>query len=355
MKFRRDGQCRSLAAMLRLVLACSWSTIGSCYGGYLLVSSPSKKTISYARLLSAAEMSRGDKMNVITLAKSGQLQEPMGIAADSLRGLVYIADPTAGAVFVMRTYQSGVGLSAEEPRALITGLAPRWVAVDSTGTLLISDANGNRVVSVPATVTYNVATGASPTLQADSAEAVELYGSASLPNSPALQDPQGIVSDGSHVLWVNGAGGATAGSVVQAPNDADDPKRADGAAALANNADATTGLCMSGSRIFFTDGAQNIFSIPAGGGDVVTVSSGLQAGQGCAYDGDGTIFVADQAEGRVYSFAGKASDLQTTRPLSLAASVEDATGLAVMSWAWKSRAGWTTLVALLSALVSSCA
>eukprot|EP00929_Paragymnodinium_shiwhaense_P012497 TRINITY_DN11975_c0_g1_i1.p1 TRINITY_DN11975_c0_g1~~TRINITY_DN11975_c0_g1_i1.p1 ORF type:complete len:352 (-),score=64.13 TRINITY_DN11975_c0_g1_i1:113-1168(-) len=343
-------KCSHVGKLLQYWLFSLMCRLGGCHGGFLLISSPQEQTVMYARLLTAAEMARGDKMNAITLAKAGQLQEPLGLAADGLRGLVYVADPTAGAVFVLRTYQSGglrSTLSAEEPRALVTGLAPRWLAVDATGNLLVTDVNKGRIITFPASLAMDIATGAESTLEADSPAIASLYDSAALQSSPKLQDPQGVATDGSNVYWANGAGGTSDGSVVQAPQDQDDPNRAQAAAALANNAEATTGLCLSGSRIFFTDGATNLFSIPTGGGSVTTVNSGLTQGQGCAYDGDGTVFIADQADGRVYSIAGKGSTVES-RPLSLALEVKDAAGVAVMfSASWRMPAGWGALAAAL--------
>jgi hypothetical protein len=122
---------------------------------------------------------------------------------------------------------------------------------------------------------------------------------------------------------------------VQAPKDTDDERRGEAAVSLANNADAAMGICLSSSRIFFTDGATNIFSMPIGGGDVIQVSGALQSAQGCVYDGDGTVFIADEADGRVYGFSGKAVDLKS-RPLSLAFDAPGAVGLAVFAGgAWQ--------------------
>merc|ERR1719436_1671533 len=113
--------------------------------------------------------------------------------------------------------------------------------------------------------------------------------------------------------------------------DVTDSQRATTIVPLVAAGKSAFGICMASSRIFYTDGASSVFSIRTnGGGTHVEVSTGLNTARGCAYDGDGTIFVADSGAGKVYSFSGGAADM-SARPLSLALDMPGAYGLAVMS------------------------
>jgi len=303
--------------------------------GYLLVSSPRDKTVHYARLLTPVEQARGEQMEIHALVQEGRLLEPTGLAADSLRGLLYVADPAAGAVFVFRVFEeggfrSGI-LAAGEPREVLSGITARWVAVDATGALLCSDEDSNRIWMLPAPVAAGVADGtlAPQVVGSSAADALELFNGAAL---ASLNSPQGLAADRGQVFWANGAGGVTNASVVRGIKDTADEHRALAAQSLASNALGASGVCLSSTRVFYTDGASSVFSLSSGGGPIVTVSNGLQEGRGCVYDADGTVFVADEGSGKVYALPGAgASEFLAARPLTLALDAPGAFGLAVLN------------------------
>lgn len=337
------------------------SKLGLCIGlggggghGFLIVSSPSEATISYARILTPAEQSRGEQMKTQELVKDGLLKAPSGLAMDRYRGVLYVADPTAETVFAVEVWEGSFRsgkLSAGKPKAVLTGIVARWVAVDSQGNLLSSAASDGQIWMLSAGDVVSATRGDIPAQVVGSAasKATELYAAGTV---KSLKDPEGLAVMGSNVIWANGAVGASDASIVRGLKDTTDDKRSDAITALASNGKPAQGVCLSGSRVFYTDGAANIYSLPSAGGNTVLVSEGLKEGRGCAFDGDGTLFFADEADGKVFALSGGAMEL-TARPLTLMVTVPGAFGVAVLtSSAWV--AASVRMYLFLAVLVAVC-
>mmetsp|Transcript_74381 Transcript_74381/g.240580 ORF Transcript_74381/g.240580 Transcript_74381/m.240580 type:complete len:348 (+) Transcript_74381:92-1135(+) len=310
----------ALCAVLWLLLSLA---LGDA--GYLFASSPPKKAVYYARLLTASEQARDEHMKWGIIMQAGHLEQPMGVAVDSFRRLLYVADPGSSAVLAMyfsEDHSKPGHLSVDAAHVVLSNIKVHWVAVDSKGSLFCSDSIGSRIWHLPVALVLARLEGASA--EDSSVEPTELHSAEGL--APVVE-PQGLAVNGLHVFWANGQGGKADGAVVRGPQEHSlyVPVHYE---QLANSTDGAYGICLSGSRIFFTDAAARVYSIRPDGSDLVTVTQDLQEPRGCAYDGDGTIFIADAALGAVYSFSGGGMDC-SARPVSRAFMVPGAYGLAV--------------------------
>lgn len=335
--------------------------------GYLVLTSVFPPKVMYSRLLTSQQQAIGKPMDVLDLydggacnlttatdegtACSGPIQRAHGVAVDNLRGLLYVADPKSMNVWAMRLFEAGNHrgrLAVDTPISVLSGIAARWVTVDAHGTIFVTDTDSGKIWSLPVTgVTQllddqpdpqgvldgltGTASGAQEPDAAESAanSASELY---SIFYTPSVQAPQGIVADGFHLLWANGQTGETNGVVVRGLQELDHvsgEEQDQTVLRLSTDGDGAAGICVTGSRIFYTQG-HKVMSMGQSGGEGIQISDRLDKAEGCAFDGDGTVFVADKNAGKVYSFSG-GSAYMTARRLTLVADVHNVCGLAVFS------------------------
>ncbi len=83
--------------------------------------------------------------------------------------------------------------------------------------------------------------------------------------------------------------------------------------------------------MFYTGSATYLYGVRKRGGPITQVSELLTQPRGCAYDGDGTVYVADKGQGAVYSFAANMGVMQPTHSLRKVAEFQDAYGVAVFT------------------------
>lgn len=289
----------------------------------------------YSKLKTADEQSKGEQMTVQQLSVTGFTEDPMGIAVDNVRGLLYVADPTRKVIMAMRVSEefSG-GIYTQNPKDIVTDVDARWVAVNSVGAIFFTDTSGGQVWTMSAADVdrkLGESDSTSSDSQADAAtvtptipQIVSLYNGSS---ATLVQSPEGIAVNGYSVFWANGEVGDQ-GVVVKGYELPQEEDRNDELSAIATNTASARGVCLSNARVFYTDISQKIYSMRIGGGSIVTVTEALNEPRGCAYDGDGTVFVADKADGKVYSFPGGGPSIGP-RLLSPAVDIADAYGVAV--------------------------
>merc|ERR1719405_439613 len=118
--------------------------------------------------------------------------------------------------------------------------------------------------------------------------------------TPAVSSPGGLASapGSGTVYWVNTASGNSKGSLIVGD-------LTDGfTSVLATTGEISHGICLTESNIFYTADSQIVYGVKRSGGNPVAVTSLLTKPRGIAYDGDGTVYVADKAQGKIYSFPG---------------------------------------------------
>jgi len=344
---------------------------------FLVISSPMEKKICYAEIVDFKS-----KTGVVSPLIDSGLLLPMGLAIDKVRSFLYVADLDLKKIVrytlmvqsepqedgtVKRTLMTdGVQLT------IIEGVEPRWVAVDpQRGHLYFTDQANDSVNKLDYGVIEKIEAGEwtagdlltveekeeEALAAAQEARRLQLKGQAAMPppdpkpeikrlysgsEHAGISRPAGLATNGVQLIWGNEATGTTQGSVVEGETD---PKvspvaptaNADSGAEtgvivypkkLSSNTNKVFGVTLTHNAVIYTDNSQYVYGVRKGGGEVVTFTSGLEKPRGIAWDGDGTIYVADQAGNMVYCFAS--GSLKPTS-ISRVVGLHDAFGLALLS------------------------
>jgi glucose/arabinose dehydrogenase len=317
---------------------------------FLLISSPREMKVVY----SVVTPSQAAGSKVAPVVDSGLLG-PEGIAVDRVRGILYIADPPSQKIF---SYQlrvnDGILVSDGKQVTIVEGQEVVWVSVDSLGNLYYTVALNNEVMSVERAVLSKLQSGdiTASSLQTESqhaadvakeAAAAKLLEQENLPTPrPSLKPtikvlyskaegedsasaPAGIAADGITVYWGNGASGTTLGALIAGLRH---PTEGQGVTKLGSNTNTAFGVATSSNAVFYTDKTQFVYGLKKAGGTPEKMTTQLQSPRGLAWDGDGTVFVADQAASMVYSFP---SGRILAASLSRTTGLHDAFGLAIIS------------------------
>jgi len=328
-----------------LLLVATWAAQAESRAGYLFVTSPANKTIFYSKLLTAGQESRNDPMMIKKLYEGKELERPLGLAVDSSRGILYVADAAKREVLGFRVYEDSVyagSLSFDGPTTVMSDISAHWLSVNSVGSLFVSDPKQGRILSISAE-------SLKARLDGEFKEdAKDIY---SQENDAPVRFPQGVAANGRELFWANGQHGQEVGAVVRGLEDIGKSLAQETTEALSKDSESAFGMCLTSSRLYYTSREHSLYSLRADGvGRRVTVSNRLQEPRGCAYDGDGTVFVADRKAGRVFSFAGAEPNLAGSRIMSPALEVGDAYGVAVLITS--SAPGSKALTLLLAACLS---
>lgn len=244
------------------------------------------------------------------------LKSPQGLAIDERNQKLYVADPDSRKIFSYQLqFTNGVLMTDEKQMVAAQNIEARWVAVDGVGNIFFSDETANVIQKVSAT---NLLRGV-PTPDV-------VYDGKTTSN---VMEPGGVAVDNFRVFWTNKAMGPQAGSVVQGKEDPADNAEAADVHPISRNAQKVYGVCLSQNNVYYTDSQKFLYGVKKNGGAIATVSDKLLGPRGCAWDGDGTVFVADKSGNAVYSFPGNMHTLAPAQ-LTKAVDVEDAYGLAVI-------------------------
>eukprot|EP00747_Dinoflagellata_sp_TGD_P182503 gnl/TRDRNA2_/TRDRNA2_36776_c0_seq4.p1 gnl/TRDRNA2_/TRDRNA2_36776_c0~~gnl/TRDRNA2_/TRDRNA2_36776_c0_seq4.p1 ORF type:complete len:330 (-),score=73.74 gnl/TRDRNA2_/TRDRNA2_36776_c0_seq4:99-1088(-) len=289
---------------------------------YLIVSSPLNHRIAYLKL---DEWQKNEGAQMRSLITTG-LTFPQGLAMDQVRKKLYVGDPDLRKLVAYDISLRGDALEAGEQQTIATKVETRWVAVDGVGNVFFSDEPHHRIMKVSA-----------KSIEKGSAVPEVVYDGASI---NAVSAPGGIAVDNFHVFWTNKDVGTQVGSVVEG---SEKPTGSKQTRMLAKNVLKSYGVCMALSNVYYTDSDKVIYGVKKSGGRVQQVSGSLQQPRGCAWDGDGTVYVADRGSNAIYSFPGNMNSLAPVE-LEKSFDCDDAFGLAVVS---------TTSAAMRSALAAA--
>lgn len=223
--------------------------------------------------------------------------------------------------------------------------------------------------SVNAITTGLTETSDSDELTEPTAPVAEILVAYNANNTPMAHSPAGISSDSVRVYWGNEVSGVKYGSVVRGEaypkavpisggnvtvgNRDDESSNATGLTGgnltfqtwvLAENVNTTYGVVKSSASVIFTSDQGNAtnqsgvrgfvyavadVSTPTGAPAVYTLTSTLSSPRGLCWDGDQTVYVADQGANTVYSMpVGRLAD---DVPLEVAIGTEGPFGLALVS------------------------
>lgn len=290
---------------------------------FLIVSTPRHAKIAYMRI-EHGRRTRG-LVGMQTLVSTG-LAHPQGLAVDQKRGRLFVADPDSRQILSYPLTASGTTLTAGQPTVAVANTEARWVAVDSFGNIVFSDETRNQILKVRA---GKLGKDTTPEVVHDGMTMVQ------------VSAPGGVAADAFHAYWVNKQTGTQVGSLIQASSRGQQtdqhaaPRKAKAAMlvqTLSSNTDKSYGVCLAPSSIYFTQPESTIYGVKKSGGAAKAISDKLRNPRGCAWDGDGTVYVADRGANAIYSFPGNMHELSTIE-LTKTIDFEDAFGVAVFSGA----------------------
>lgn len=249
------------------------------------------------------------------------LTYPVGLAYDAGRGILYVADPkaddNAGCIFRYPvTVDPWTGfITAGGMRRAVLNTPSRWVTVDSSGTLYFTVEGTGQIQMVPA----------------DPLEAkpVTLY---STESSPSVSAPGGIATDGFFLYWTNKKEGSINGAVVKALAKRPKVPTQTALGTLAANTNKAYGVCLSHSNVFYSDEGTFVYAVKqAGGGSLEALTGKMKGPRGCAWDGDGTVYVADSKGNAIYSFAANMPSVRGMRQLRKVVDADGPNGIVVIT------------------------
>jgi len=255
---------------------------------------------------------------------------------------------------------------------IVQGINTDWVSVDDSGDIFFADSVGNTINRVPKDTIDRLAEGmyqcgdlqvkseqalmeeaedkvesglsqtaaslqANPQGDRPDAEAVilQLYEG---DVTPQVTVPGGVVSDSYRLYWTNMANGSEAGTVCAGRVDPELPLVGNQsglspfpAVPLTRTMDSAYGIAKSNTVVFYStnmSGTGSVYGVMDDGTTMAFVSS-LVSPRGLAWDGDSTIYVADEATNRIYSFP--AGRMMSDAPLTLTAVLDAPFGVALLS------------------------
>lgn len=290
------------------------------YKKFLIISSPSDGKVGYVDV--PLERNLGS-LHVQDLVTTG-LVHPQGIAVNPVMQVLFVADPDKGKIlsYKLTVHKNGT-LGASPINANVEGVESRWVAVDSRGALFFTIEGLDLIQEVP--VNHN--SFAMNTLRRKAYH---------MPQPKTLYDehnyamsPGGIATDGQNVYWTNKAQSETTVSVVKGSKIMNN-LRASSVQALSNVSVMNFGLCIVHDNLFFTRNDNVIYGMKKTGGQVMAINTNLDRPRGCAWDGDGTLFVADRGTDAIYTLPANMQNMRSAAAQKFV-NYEGAFGLAVLT------------------------
>lgn len=284
---------------------------------FLIVTAASTGKVAYLKLPDYGGPAPGGE-SFKTLIDKG-LTFPQGVAIDEYRKKLYVADPNIGKLVRYDLYNHGDSLSVGKQQVIAEDVEVRAVAVDGLGNVFFTEEPSQRIMRVTAKMIEDGVT-----------EAQTIY---SANATSTVSSPGGVALDNYFVYWLNKDSGTQAGTLIRAHQEPLNPSREDESTkTMATNAIKCYGICLALNNVFYTDENSNLYGIPRAStarSNPVTITSALQQPRGCAYDGGGTVYIADKAANAVYQFASNMSPLHPHVTLMKAGDLQGAFGVAI--------------------------
>jgi hypothetical protein len=201
-----------------------------------------------------------------------------------------------------------------------------------------------KTILAEASALSNSSSNSSSSISAESAtnalpvepQILRLYEAAA---NPMVSSPAGLWADGLDLYWTNTRDGEASGTIVKGethPTLVNNPNGTDYfvAEAITKASPGAFNLAKVGSTIFFSQngtqpGSGLVSALLTTTGDVLNVISSLEGPRGIVWDRDQTLFVADEAGGKVWCFPS--GRFMANPPLQLAVNMVGAYGLELLS------------------------
>jgi hypothetical protein len=300
-----------------------WALCGLAAAGepakFLLVSSTTRNSVDFYTLRKAASSTPLYSMIMGYTSNAPSFrQKPMTLIDSAVkmpRGLAIDRYNCVGAECERRLYVADMGNRAVLAfKLLITNDLPAWTKVDEKGpdacpiirniaaTWVTVDSSGNLYFNGGVDGAKKISMIRGEHLRADTCrplEAVVLYDGAS---APEVEAPGGVATDNFKIFWTNKGLGAQIGAVVSAATEVEDTSNPPTRNKVATNVNHVYGVCLAMNNLYYTAENTYVYGVKKSGGAFATISDKFLAPRGCAFDGDGTVYVTDTQMGAIMSF-----------------------------------------------------
>jgi len=277
---------------------------------FLVISAPKLSKVVYYILTPPARFARP--------LISRDLETPRGVAVDSKRLNLFVCDPAATRIYWYKLIVTPIGggrLETDKRQKIaVNNVEARWVTTDTAGNIFFTNERDNLIQWK----SYDEFARGNPMART-------LYDGKAV---SAVSSPGGIATDGFSLLWTNKAVGTEFGSVVKGFVKIPEAGVSEAVSPIADNALKVYGVCLAGNNVFYTE-ENKIYGVKKTGGAVGVVSDTLKQPRGCTFDGDGTVFVADQKGNAVYSMPANLDSVHP-EPLEKVLDFADSFGLALV-------------------------
>lgn len=334
----------------------------------LLITSPMEAKVCYVQVSSFRAIGGA----VQPLIDSG-LMAPYGIAYDMDDLSIFVTDVSARKIFYYKLAVQQVSGFAYpykvtvvgERKEILNNVNSKWVSVYAgelyysdeeartinkiskhtigrlvTGQITSADLIGQAEMTSEAlaesSASVNLAAVTRPTSSEDPLQmpvVVTLYQASA---NPHVGVPGGLVADGVNLFWVNAGEGTEKGTVVQGEMVPAAPANLAGGSGagtfetfpLANNSAVAYGIAETYNMLVYTSGSTEVYGISRSGGSPIIMTRQMQQARGVVWDGDGTVYIADQGASTIYSMpCGRMAE---NLPMDTTVDFHDAYGLAIL-------------------------
>lgn len=268
---------------------------------FLIMSQPTLRAILYVKLPDTVPR---------LLVPSG-INAPKAIAVDQAHNRLFIVDAPAAKIvwYQLIALKEGRLLTDGIQHDAIVGWAADGITVDGQGNLYftgkaVAPELGPQKIGVWKQPFVNIQTGVTNLPS-------EIYSSQGAAGPNPVNTPSGLGTDGIHLFWANTVSGKQMGTVVRADAAGPTPDSVGLPAfrIMSDNADTASSVVLTPKYAFWATGnsiygvSKNQANERCGESGCVLVTDQLDVPMGMVFDGDGTVYVADQGKGAVYSFS----------------------------------------------------
>jgi hypothetical protein len=291
--------------MMRILCALIVLVVGQL-DQFLVMTLPTLRQVAYIKLPDPT-------LRVLVL--SG-LVAPKSLAIDTKMYRLYVTDAAQVKVFWYQLSIVGDKLIQNgQQHIALDGVETNNIAVDGAGNMYFT---GKQLVLPPQSPVPGVWKNANIALYTGATKVPSNVYNAGNTGAPAkYAAASGIATDNLNVYWGNAQSGQTAGTIVKAPVGGGTP------VALSMEEDNARGIAITPVSVFYTTNegihgvAKSKIDSSCSENSCVKVSSEVQDAQGIVWDGDGTVYVADAAQGKIFSFpAGSLEEHKLTEVCS---------------------------------------
>mmetsp|Transcript_44561 Transcript_44561/g.102898 ORF Transcript_44561/g.102898 Transcript_44561/m.102898 type:complete len:391 (-) Transcript_44561:20-1192(-) len=342
-------------AALILAAACPYTSVATEANRFLIMSAMDDSNVYYSMLPVFSGLARSGghhPMMEVRVLIDGQasacnasglanycgssadlgLQNVGGIAVEQQSGgaVLYVSDLEAGNVYGYDLWASGSFLHVGRQRRVAESVASSGLklSVDKYGALYYTGTQAGQVGRIDT--------------RSDANYTEVLY---DVNTDAVVSSPGGVAVDNFFVYWANEADGESAGSIVKGmerPEEVAAFTEGENASsgtssnttypiALVSNIPTVQGLCLARDNLFYTDANGPLYGIKSAGGGTVTSVYNFSSPRGCAYDTEGTLYVADSAANAVFTLPANFMTLRSVSSVTEVANLTAVNQLAVFS------------------------